>query len=116
MDDAKRLELIAEAIRYCQRVKALGMPVSCYTKSLREAIHFLWKRRAGPKSRIPKYRSVASVGLRFGKGELAYDHAVPFKYLQAALLDLVPVTEAAVTLQQALTIFCRAIACESSVC
>ncbi|PYT65499.1 MAG: hypothetical protein DMG42_31955 [Acidobacteria bacterium] len=40
MTDSKRLQLIAEAVRYCQRVKAMGMPSACYTKVLREPIYF----------------------------------------------------------------------------
>jgi hypothetical protein len=35
MDDTKRLELISEAVRYCQGVKALGMLSSCYSKAAR---------------------------------------------------------------------------------
>ena len=74
------------------------MPVSCYAKALREPIHFLWERRAGTKIRCAKFRSKAAAGLRFGKGELVYDHAVPFRYLQDKLLSLAPVTEQAVAL------------------
>ena len=85
MNDRKRIELIVEAVRYCQRVKMLGMPVSCYAKALREPIHFLWERRSGTKIHSAKYRSKAATGLRFGKGELVYDHAVPFRYLQDEL-------------------------------
>jgi hypothetical protein len=91
MNDAKRLELISEAVRYCQRVKEMGMPPSCYTKALREPIHFLWERRAGTKIRCARYRSKAAIGLRFGKKEVVYDHAVPFSYLQRELLSLDPV-------------------------
>jgi len=96
MDDTKRIELIAEAVRYCQNVRMLGMPASCYAKALREPIHFLWERRAGAKIRCAKFRSKAATGLRSGKGELVYDHAVPFRYLQDELLSLAPVTEQAV--------------------
>jgi hypothetical protein len=97
MDDTKRLKLIAEAVRYCQKVKMLGMPASCYSKTIREPIHFLWERRAGTKIRCAKFRSKAATGLRFGRGELVYDHAVPFRYLQDELLSLAPVTEQAIT-------------------
>jgi hypothetical protein len=45
MDETKRLELIVEAARYCQRVAAMGMPVAGYTKTLREAIYFAWMCR-----------------------------------------------------------------------
>lgn len=91
MDDAQRLELITEAVRYCQRVRAMGMPASCYTKALREPVHFLWERRAGTKIQSARFRSKAATGLRFGNGELIYDHAVPFAYLQRELLSLDPV-------------------------
>ncbi|HUQ72191.1 MAG TPA: hypothetical protein VM165_21875 [Planctomycetaceae bacterium] len=92
MDDSQRLDLIAEAVRYCQRVKALGMPVACYTKALREPVHFLWERRAGSKMRCARFCSKDATGLRFGTGQLIYDHAVPFSYLQQELLSLDPVT------------------------
>jgi len=36
MDEARRLDLIVEAVRYCQRVRDMGMPVSSYSKALRE--------------------------------------------------------------------------------
>jgi hypothetical protein len=97
MDDKKRIRLITEAVRYCQQVKRLGMPSSCYTKALREPIYFLWEVRAGAKLNVPKFRSKAAIGMKFGKGELVYDHAVPFKYLQDELLSLDPVTETDVT-------------------
>lgn len=87
MDDTKRLQLIAEAVKYCQRVKRMGMPPSCYTKALREPVHFLWERRKGSKICAAKFRSRAAKGLSFGKGELIYDHAIPFKYLQDKLLN-----------------------------
>ena len=72
------------------------MPANCYTKALREPIFFLWETQAGPKAKVAKYRSLAAVGLKHGKGELVYDHAVPFRYLQAELLQLEPVTPASV--------------------
>jgi hypothetical protein len=97
MNDTRRLELIVEAVRYCQRVKGVGMPPSCYTKALREPVHFLWERRGGKtKAGIPCYRSKASVGLGFGEGQLVYDHAIPFRYLQSELLQLDDVTPEAV--------------------
>jgi len=88
MSDTKRLELIAEAVQYCQRVKDMGMPVSAYTKALREPIHFLWERRRGSKLQSPQFRSKAAAGLKFQNGQLVYDHAVPFRYLQEELLSL----------------------------
>ncbi len=38
MDDAGRLELVAEAVRYCQRVEKMGMPMAGYAKTPREAM------------------------------------------------------------------------------
>src|SRR5271167_1562140 len=93
MDDTKRLQLIVEAVRYCQRVEEMDMPTSCYSKALREPIYFLWQKRAGKsKSSIARYRSKNAVGLSFGNREIVFDHAVPFKFLQAELLKLVDVT------------------------
>jgi len=67
----------------------MGMPSSCYTKALREPVYFLWERRSGKtKERTPQYRSRATVGLKFGDGQLVYEHAVPFNYLQSELLTL----------------------------
>ena len=76
--EAERLTLITEAVCYCQRVKAMGMPATAYTKALREPIYFLWEcRDALTKEQRPKYRSRQSLGIRFGGGSLVYDHAVP---------------------------------------
>lgn len=93
MDDYQRLSLIVEAIKYCQKVKQLGMPSSCYTKALREPIFFLWEiRLTKNKHKAAKYRSRAALGMKSGDGKLVYDHSVPFSYLQKELLDLVSVT------------------------
>lgn len=93
MDETKRLELIAEAVRYCQRVKALDMPVACWTKAVREPVYFLWDLpRARNKDCAAKFRSRAARKLTRGDGELIFDHAVPFRYLQAELLALSDVT------------------------
>src|SRR5215472_7472586 len=89
MDDTKRLELIVEAVRYCQRVAAMGMPASCYTKALREPIFYLWSSRDGlTKATRAKFRSKAAIGLKYGKREIVSDHAIPFTYQQAELLKL----------------------------
>ncbi len=93
MDELKRLELIVEAVKYCQRVRAMGMPASSYTKALREPIYFLWELRSGrSKDVCAQFRSKDTVGMRRGKGEIIYDHAVPFNYLQGELLELADVT------------------------
>lgn len=96
MTDHDRLDLIAEAVRYCQRVAVLGMPVCCYSKAIREPVHFLWERRAGSKLRAASYRSLSARGLTFGSGNLVYDHAIPFVLLQRELLALADVTTVAV--------------------
>ncbi len=96
MNEKKRLQLIGEAVKYCQRVRNMGMPPGCYAKALREPVHFLWERRigaspeqiSGPKVCAAKFRSNAAKGLSFGKGALIYDHAIPLKYLQDKLLNL----------------------------
>jgi hypothetical protein len=95
-EETKRLELIAEAVRYCQHVRKMGMPSNSYAKALREPIYFLWERRKGSKLNCAKYRSRAANGLRFGQGLLVYDHAVPVKYLLNDLLGLANVTPEAV--------------------
>jgi hypothetical protein len=93
MDENKRLKLISEAIRYCQRVRKMGMPPSGYTKALREPIYYLWEcRNESSKSHNAAYRSKQSKGLAHGSGLLVRDHAVPFKHLQDRLLSLSPVT------------------------
>lgn len=96
MDDRKRLELITEAVRYCRRVRDLGMPAQCYTKALREPVFFLWERRAGSKVQTAQYRSRPSLPMEYGTGQLVYDHAVPFRYLQEELLGLAPASPEAV--------------------
>jgi hypothetical protein len=93
MDNFKRLEFIAEAVRYCQRVRGMGMPPSSYTKALREPVFYLWEcRNQKNKDRVAKFRSRSAVGVRRGDGALRCDHAVPFKYLQDELLKLSNVT------------------------
>ena len=93
MDDFKRLTLIVEAVKYCKKVKGMGMPASCYTKALREPIFFLWELRFTKKKiEAAQYRSKAAVGMTYGKGELMYDHCVPFNYLQDELLGIELIT------------------------
>jgi hypothetical protein len=98
------LELIVEAVKYCQLVKGMRMPLKCYTKALREPVFFLWECRfgappkgiSGPKECAAKYRSEKSKGRSFGKRKLNYDHAIPFRYLQDKLLKLTDVTPVSV--------------------
>lgn len=86
--DVKRLKLICEAIKYCQKVKILGMPASAYSKALREPVHFLWEIRKGSKHKSAQYRSKSAVGMVAKNGNLIYDHSVPFNLLQKKLLSL----------------------------
>jgi hypothetical protein len=92
MDDTERLQLIAEAVRYCQRVSAMGMSIAGYRSTVREAIHFVWARRLGSKAKSAKYRSRDAVGRKSGRREIIYDHAIPYRYELKALMDLTEVT------------------------
>lgn len=93
LTEERLLELIGEAVKYCQRVRALGMPAAAYAKALREPVHFLWEPRFGKgKFGAARYRSRGSVGVRDGRGALVYDHAIPFRDLAAELLALTSVT------------------------
>jgi hypothetical protein len=93
MDETKRLELISEAVRYCQRVRSMGMPPSSYSKALREPVFFLWEcRDEKNKDRLARFRSTNTLGVKRVGGSVRYDHAVPFKYLQDELLKLSDVT------------------------
>jgi hypothetical protein len=82
LEEATRLLLVAEAVRYCKRVASLGMPASCYTKALREPVFYLWEAPRGSKAAAATYRSKAAATLQHGHGQLVYDHAVPFALLQ----------------------------------
>ena len=97
MDEQRRLELIVEAVRYCQRVASMGMKPSSYSKALREPVYFLWECRQGTsKDQRAQYRSRAALGVQRGAGQLVCDHAVPFNYLQDELLGISEVTARAV--------------------
>lgn len=103
----KRLKLIAIALRYCIQAKAAGMPVNCYTKSLREPIFFLWElRNTKDKMRAAEYRSVASKDLMYGKGQIVYDHSIPFCYLQHELLAMDNTQVSAKSIKPILQRFC----------
>jgi hypothetical protein len=112
MNGTKRLQLIIKAVRYCKDVKKKGMPTGCYTKALREPIHFLWERRigagpnqvSGPKECAARFRSRKAKGIPFRKGKLVYDHAIPLNYLQDKLLNLSDV--AALRIKKLLKKFC----------
>jgi hypothetical protein len=105
MDDHTRLRLIVEAVRYCQRVRDIGMPASCYSKALREPIFFLWETRQGTKEQSARFRSEAAKELHFGSRRLLYDHAVPFRLLQDKLLALESPDESSVRLNNSPRLF-----------
>lgn len=85
----QRLQLIIEAINYCNKVKEMGMSTSCYSKALREPIFFLWENSGkGSKYKKAKFRSLASLGVEEGKNLLRYDHSIPFSIVQEQLLSL----------------------------
>lgn len=88
MSEEERLAMILEAVNYARRVSKMGMPASCFSKALREPVFFLWEKHGRSKEGSAKYRSQSSVGHTFGKREVVYDHAVPFRYVQEALLNL----------------------------
>jgi hypothetical protein len=90
MSETKQLKLIIEAIRYCKRVKRMGMPSSCYSKALREPVYFLWTCRTKGISKYERagYHSKAASRLQRGNGQLALDHAFPFRRLLDKLLNL----------------------------
>lgn len=88
LSENARLQLIVEAVRYCQKVSLLGMPKACYTKALREPIYFLWEGYGKSKNQAAKYCSEASLELSHGNYALVYDHAIPFKFIQETLLEM----------------------------
>ena len=98
MNIDQRLDLILESVRYCQRVRAMGMPSACYSKALREPIFFLWELRDTKKKyNAATFRSVSSLGVDPRRGGLVYDHAIPFVYLQRELLALEAPTKESVS-------------------
>jgi hypothetical protein len=106
MDTAKRLELIREVVEHCQRMKELAMRLLYNSRALREAVFLLWERRNGSGLRCAEFRSKAADGLRFGKRQLVYDHAIPFNYLQVELMGLAKGFSADL-LRDKLNKFCR---------
>lgn len=89
ISENERLQLIVEAVIYCQKVVLLGMPKTSYSKALREPIYFLWEGYGRNKNQAAKYRSESSLGLTHGNYALVYDHAIPFRYIQEMLLKIV---------------------------
>ena len=83
-----RLELITEAVIYARKAKSIGMPVSCYAKALREPVFFLWECYKIKKIQAARYVSVKAIGKSYGKGEIVYDHSIPYSIVQAKLLAL----------------------------
>ncbi|HEV1994608.1 MAG TPA: hypothetical protein VGR03_09775 [Candidatus Acidoferrum sp.] len=87
-------------------MEKMGMRSFYYSRALREAVFFLWERQKGSKLHCAEFRSKAAAGLRFGKGRLVYDHAIPFNYLQNELLHL-PEGFPTDLLRDTLNKFCR---------
>jgi hypothetical protein len=88
LSEEERLKLICEAVRYCQRVRAMGMVPGGWTKALREAIFFMWEVREANKKGAARFRSIAASGTEWGGHRVVYDHAIPFNYVQNDLLAL----------------------------
>ena len=96
LSESARLQLIVEAVKYCQKVSLLGMPKTCYTKALREPIYFLWESCGKSKNQAAKYCSEASLELSHGNHAVVYDHAIPFKFIQEILLAMISPDEGTV--------------------
>lgn len=90
-----RLNLIAEAVAYCRKVAAMGMPASCYSKALREPIHFLWDR-IGTKHQSARYATEEALATERGVGLIVFDHAIPFRYQLEELISISELTPDAV--------------------
>ncbi|WP_146010719.1 hypothetical protein [Halomonas heilongjiangensis] len=89
LSEGDRLELIAQAARYCKRVRDMGMPRSCYAKAIREPIFFLWEKKARMnKYALSRFRSNAAKNIPNNGGGLIYDHAIPFRYTLERILNL----------------------------
>jgi hypothetical protein len=88
MELENRLTVIQKAVNYAKEVQRMGAGSSVWSKTIREAVHFMWERRLGNKEDSAQYRSVKAKGLTFGKAQLIYDHSLPFKYLQEELMSV----------------------------
>lgn len=88
MSENERLLLIVEAVKYCQKVRSLGMPKASYTKALREPVFFLWECYGKKKVQAARYRSEFSLKASSDPNAHVYDHAIPFKIVQASLLSI----------------------------
>lgn len=88
LSEQERLLLIVEAVRYCQKVRSLGMPPGSYTKALREPIFFLWERYGKKKNQAARYCSESYLEIPAGPHAHVYDHAIPFKIVQDSLLSI----------------------------
>jgi hypothetical protein len=84
LSEQKRLEMFVETIKYCQKMKKQNMPSTLYSRLLRCMIGDLWNlcgyssvQKA--REQMPKKRSKASLGKKFGKGQLIFEHAIPIK-------------------------------------
>ena len=99
LSDTDKLELIAQAARYCKRVRDMGMPINCYAKALREPIFFLWEKKPGMnKYASTRFRSKSAQNIPDNAGGLIYDHAIPFRYTLERILNLETIDAASVML------------------
>ncbi len=96
LDELQRLQLICEAIRYCQRVQSVSGPKILWRRILREAVGRLWEDRRGNRDRAAQYRSVTSKEMTWGAHELVYEHAIPLAIVHAKLMALAEVQPEAV--------------------
>ncbi len=88
MSENERLLLIVEAVKYCQKVRSLGMPKTSYTKALREPVFFLWECYGKKKVQAARYRSEYSLKTASEPNAHVYDHAIPFRIVQESLLSI----------------------------
>lgn len=88
LTETERLQLVAEAVKYCTHVSKMGMPVAAYSKALREALYHVCTKRLGSKANSAKYRSKDAMGKTWGRREICLDHAIPYRYELEALMKL----------------------------
>ncbi len=88
LSENERLNMILEAVKYCQKVRSLGMPATSYAKALREPVYFLWESYGKKKHQAAKYCSESSLVTPIKAFSHVYDHAIPFNMVLELLLNL----------------------------
>ena len=88
LSETTRLDLIVEAVKYCQKMSLLGMPKACYTKALREPVFFLWEAYGKTKVQAARYCSESCLATGVDASVRVYDHAIPFRFVEASLLGI----------------------------